>query len=426
MLDLPQKLSLDANDRARYKTKRRVLRGEVWTERYAPYPVTTPGITTRRLDVKQATWTRGNNVSGLGKERYGSRDDIGGYFQTVRQEYKDNVPFVNWRFYPTPTYSGPVYLKAPDAVDAFPTADSMSLNEAKLLGATAISQVLPTNSTAEVATFLGETLERLPSIVGRGLLQSRFRDYREYGNEYLNIEFGWKPFVSDLQDIARSIRDADEILGSYRRNSGVFLRREFHFPHEESEVVISGPSRVLANPVSALGDYNLCPSDGGYGVRTITEKTERDVWLSAAFTYSMPLADSFVNGFSRYRQFADKLLGVDPDLDTLWNLAPWSWMFDWFTNANEIVKNFTALHSDNLVMPYAYLMETKKVTRTHTMTDLRPKGGGIPSTLFQSFSTTRKTRFVASPYGFGFNWDGLSPRQLAILAALGISRGHRK
>jgi ABC-type polysaccharide/polyol phosphate export permease len=33
-----------------------------------------------------------------------------------------------------------------------------------------------------------------------------------------------------------------------------------------------------------------------------------------------------------------------------------------------------------------------------------------------------KQRYRANPFGFGITWDGLSPLQLAIAAALGITR----
>jgi len=36
--------------------------------------------------------------------------------------------------------------------------------------------------------------------------------------------------------------------------------------------------------------------------------------------------------------------------------------------------------------------------------------------------TVHKSRFPANPFGFGVGWEGLSPTQLAITAALGITR----
>jgi hypothetical protein len=36
--------------------------------------------------------------------------------------------------------------------------------------------------------------------------------------------------------------------------------------------------------------------------------------------------------------------------------------------------------------------------------------------------TETKKRVPASPFGFGITWDGLSPLQVSILGALGITR----
>lgn len=117
-----------------------------------------------------------------------------------------------------------------------------------------------------------------------------------------------------------------------------------------------------------------------------------------------------------------KLLGISLTPDTVWNLAPWTWAVDWFSNAGDVVSNVTDWAVDGLVLRYGYIMEHSLVRDTYTF---------VGPTTFQSesqrpqaliFSSERKLRRKATPFGFGLNWDGLSPRQLAIAAALGLSR----
>ena len=425
MLDLPQKLNLDSYERDLYSTKRRSSSGKSWRmankSHYSSLPSTTYIDFQRE---RQATWSKVNNVKAIGHAEHGHYQDVGGYFQTVRRKYTDTIKDYHLIPYPTVWYDGPFFAKDPNATDAYPEAASMSNEEVRILGSHAISQIIPTNPTANLATFLGELREGVPSIVGSGLLKSRLRDYRELGSEYLNVEFGWKPFLSDLTETFEAVRKSNKTLDDYIRNGGQLVRRSYHVPKIESEKIISGPERRLCNPLSASSNSDLWLSDGNYGTLTVTEKSTTERWLSAAFTYSVPSADALANSITRYQLFADQVLGLDVTPEVLWNLAPWSWLFDWFANTGTVITNFSRLTNDNLVMSYAYLMETKTVTRTHTMTGLRPRGHD-PISIQQSFTTIRKTRWKASPYGFGLTFDGFSDKQLAILAALGVSRGRR-
>lgn len=125
-----------------------------------------------------------------------------------------------------------------------------------------------------------------------------------------------------------------------------------------------------------------------------------------------------------------KLLGAQPDLNTLWNLAPWSWAVDWFSNTGALVKNLQALISYGTVLRYGYIMEETSVTDTYSA---RPDAY-VPEKYTGTFTkpwpaitpvvlrTTVKKRVKANPFGFGVAWEGLSPTQLAITAALGITR----
>jgi hypothetical protein len=126
-----------------------------------------------------------------------------------------------------------------------------------------------------------------------------------------------------------------------------------------------------------------------------------------------------------------QLFGGKPDLNTLWQLAPWSWAIDWFTNASSFVKNCQSLINYGTILRYGYIMETTTITDTYT--------AGIEASLSHASSgwvynqpypvvspvtlrTTVKKRIQANPFGFGLSWDGLTSVQQAILAALAITR----
>ena len=117
---------------------------------------------------------------------------------------------------------------------------------------------------------------------------------------------------------------------------------------------------------------------------------------------------------------ASVLLGIELTPEVLWNLTPWSWAADWFANMGDVLSNVSDFANDGLVMHYGYMMETSHVTHTY---DLHGHGlNGVESPLTLTFENIQKQRIKASPFGFGLTWESFTPRQLAILAALGISR----
>jgi hypothetical protein len=107
-------------------------------------------------------------------------------------------------------------------------------------------------------------------------------------------------------------------------------------------------------------------------------------------------------------------------------LTPWSWAIDWFSNAGDVVSNLSDWATDGLVMKYGYIMEHSRHERTYYLdgpSQYNFLDRQIPATV-TTWSET-KLRRAASPFGFGVSWEGMTPRQLAITAALGITRVFR-
>jgi hypothetical protein len=151
------------------------------------------------------------------------------------------------------------------------------------------------------------------------------------------------------------------------------------------------------------------------------------VWFVGRFRYFIPDI-----GTSQWSKRATRaLFGVNPTPETLYNLLPWSWLFDWFGNIGDIMSNISSNAVDNLTADYAYIMRTVETTKRYTSISYWNTLGGegqfynIPggsAVLVAVDSTISKTRAAASPFGFGATFGGLSPYQMGIAAALGISR----
>jgi hypothetical protein len=76
---------------------------------------------------------------------------------------------------------------------------------------------------------------------------------------------------------------------------------------------------------------------------------------------------------------------------------------------------------------YGYMMEHTVRSYTYSFdgpTGLIGFGSNRPSLI--TLTVESKVRRRATPYGFGFDMGGLTARQLAILTALGITRGDGK
>jgi len=271
--------------------------------------------------------------------------------------------------------------------------------------------------------FLAELKsEGLPKLLGSNLWKQGTKRARDAGDEYLNSEFGWKPLIGDIQDIIKGVKHSDDFLSQYERDAGKLVRRRYEFPIEESTV---------AEPQSSNAAV-LDPDNGRIVTITnpflrLVKRTEtwRRTWFSGAFTYHMPTRDWLSR--TAIGELGTKLsvvFGTDLSPDVIWNLAPWSWAADWFSNLGDVIDNLSDWSDDGLVMKYGYVMEHSfKRVVWHL-----PGNGGLPPNYFPSdviAEIETKQRVAASPFGFGVNWSGLSPRQLAITSSLGITRGKK-
>lgn len=352
--------------------------------------------------------------------------DIGGSFETERYtwepQYKERRFICRSNYTIVQYEDGNIHMlnatasRFTNLKNAVPRVSDTTLDS---WGTTAISSVIPTKSKVDLAVSAIELArEGLPKMIGQGLLKGKIKDLRSVGDEYLNIEFGIKPLISDLQGTAQAIVEAAERLKQLERDSGRLVRRKFRFPVRE-ETFTSVQTGGSATPINWSNTYLWANYQGNRLVTTTTYKTDR--WFSGAFTYYLNLGERQRNQMYAAADNARLLLGIKLDAEVLWNLAPWSWLADWFGNVGDIMTNVSHFSRDGLVMPYGYMMSESSV---HQMADawLNWKDPAGPSQLRDHVSYVRKQRRPANPFGFGLSDMMLDSRQVSILAALGITR----
>lgn len=371
----------------------------------------------------QKTWSQGNQ---LYPEYLGSDLDIGGSFLSFDNRYIGEDQQVDID-HPTYQYKGSVWAsKAGFTTFDFPTVVKPTDLFLWTQGATAVARTIPTSPLSSSSNFLGE-LKRdgLPQIVGLHHFEDRARSYRDlsrhYGNEYLNIEFAWRPFISDILKFARAVKTSNEVIRQLHANSGKNIRRRYTFPSAD------GPPTVTVQTGKFPAGSGPGPAGAYYrtsGKLTITTSYVRKTWFSGRYTYHLSLGNSTWDRMRLAEQHANRLLGTRLTPEVLWNLAPWSWAVDWIGNLGDVAKNISYLGQDGLVMRHGYIMDSQETTQRHDLQGAVTYNG-VPVDLSQTFTSSVKARKFASPYGFGLAFSSFSSRQLAIIAALGMSGGQR-
>lgn len=301
-------------------------------------------------------------------------------------------------------------------------------------GVTAISKVAPTKQVANLEQLFVELYRDLPKYPGLALTNTKKRNSlaSKTADEYLNMVFGWQPTVKDVLKICETIVRWDSLASQYIRDAGRQVRRQFEFDpiRTFSTVATYGNQEVTnyaINPYQPWsGNFYANPYSDGVGAVSLTETQYQKYWFSGAFMYYLNEENSLWGKLSHGASIARKLLGLEGvTLRLIYEQLPYSWLADWFINANDLISNIDSFSRDGLVLRYGYLMRETILTRTYTHSGVTFRSGRTgPFSMTEVF--TDKRRIKATPYGFGVTPDSFSPVQWAILAALGFTTGDKR
>nr|QDH88076.1 MAG: hypothetical protein H4Bulk46663_000001 [Leviviridae sp.] len=304
--------------------------------------------------------------------------------------------------------------------------------------ATGYARARPGNPVASLGQFLIE-LKEMPAVPFKRALKgglsfrniprhamNTLKDFRSLGGEYLNVVFGWKPFVADLRKMYYLTQTIDKRLAQLVRENGKYIRRKAKVMEDTSTE--SEEQTYLTPYANVFGGF---PTYMSGTTRCTWERTVKTrVWFSGSFRYYIPDIDTW-QWDARARL---ALFGALPTPELLWEVMPWSWLIDWFSNVGDVVSNISPNAVDNLTLRYSFIMksvETKTVTTSHVSHSARNVPGQYWPAVNHAFRTTQTVVQKAregggNPYGLNVQLPSLSAYQLSILAALGISRSRVK
>lgn len=304
----------------------------------------------------------------------------------------------------------------------FETFQSSDYGNAYNHGATGWNKFRPTRPGVDLGQSIGEAKD-IPRMLRttakgfHGLWRSMGGSATEFApkrvaDHWLNTQFGWLPFLSDLRGLYETTKNLDRRLKRLRRYNGKWEKRGGSFDTEQSKTVNYEVDNTIGLWPAASG---VLDSTGGYYRRTTT--ISRRCWFVARFRYYIPgKPDSW---HWKARAIA-MLYGLAPSPSLLWELTPWSWLIDWWSNAGDCIANVSSSIIDNLAAKYAYVMRHSVGTLDYHGANRLLDGRLI--TGHWKIEYERKSRAAASPFGFGLSTGDFTARQWSILAALGLTR----
>lgn len=313
----------------------------------------------------------------------------------------------------------------------------------------AYAKAAPLPSSFSLGQFLGELPQGLPrfgTAFAKADLLSKSKTLKAVGDDYLNVTFGWIPFLSDLISAGQALAGATTALLGPK---GPTHRERYEGQVESMRSYSgSGPFIALASTTRSTADRSRFTDDyrifneklgmpptaqnaAGLGdgsgrltaTYTVTERIVTNRWFEGSFTFIPKI------GFNpdSYLDRLQELMNPEITPAVLWELAPWSWLVDWFVKIGDSIAANEVASDNRIISNYAYAMESRKIERGAILTNLT---GGVkyagPNAIARRWTTTGKRRIRANPFGFKpMTNTNLNPNQWMIMAALGLSRASR-
>jgi len=257
------------------------------------------------------------------------------------------------------------------------------------------------------------------NMTGRYMLRNN-ATRRNAADNFLNHQFGWVPFLSDLRKFYTTYQNAAVIKGRLTSENDRFVRHKVVLDDKSTDKVFDSGTGWICYPAGYW--INRLMTSGQSPTWEIRERKHTYVSAVGSYKFYRPEFDmslpDYNSAWSRIQRELD-IYGLRITPANVYKATPWSWLIDWFTEFGSNLETMTDSLVDGVAAQYLYVMR-------HDSTELvfnqyAPFKSG-PLSMTQSMTIDAKIRKAASsPYGYGLTWNLLSPRQLAILAALKIT-----
>lgn len=282
----------------------------------------------------------------------------------------------------------------------------------------------------DLPSMLKTSAKGFASLWGKlgGSSKGVFMNPKGASEHFLNHQFGWAPFIGDLGQLKTTVENQRAFLAKLAKDNNTWKRRIYTVTDDHtSEVKVRNYiGGFFPNDSRTDRMTQWKTVDGNPEVRAYTYQIEENlskIWAEGSFRYYNPAFDSKLADFDSALNTIDRYLTlygarINPSL--IWKVMPWSWLIDWFTNFGDIIDNLVAQAEDRCVARYMYLMHHR--LRMYTNRSVIHMNSGDVVMQWSRLAEIKRREDAPSPYSFCFDWNNLSSMQLAILAALGITR----
>jgi len=389
---------------------------------------------------------KGTNLSHGHKRDRDGKYRSGGSWVMYKEENSHSISGETNIFRPgwnTPAYQGKLFsLGHVSGIPRLQDLDDTETQVAKLTqrGAEAWNRLRPdlpdfslATSIYEMKDFIPTAKESLRAIMGKVSDAEKLRranrksGLSRAGQFYLAANFGYLPLLSDIRNYVKAQRNAQKRLAQLIRDAGKPVRRRTNLVDNSTPQTIGDVTKVgytgtwgeaYLGPLLVTQCYQ--PSDQSGSTTTLDQVSA--TWAEGSFRYFLPPGPRDVVWT---KKMIKRIMGHRITPRELYQVMPWSWLIDYFTNLGDLVDNLSAGVADMLICDYAYLMQTR-TERLSTVSTTRyvVSNDGSQREVEASYISLRtaKVRIQASPFGWGLRQEDLNLRQSAILGALGFSR----
>jgi hypothetical protein len=259
------------------------------------------------------------------------------------------------------------------------------------------------------------------------------------GGAYLNYQFAVKPTWNDIQRAAQAVKDSEQIVKQ-------FVRDAAHDVHRSStrqlsqETVLSGIREWTTTPPFNITNVSAgqvlvsgCPGAVNTAMPKPTYHSyahyRDELRVFSTFAYYIGDPDGFLGRLGSYVRNAEKVLGIQGDLKTLYDLTPFSWLLDWHVDIGGLLAYQQDVADYSLVSRrsgFVYEVNGWGQVALDPLVATSSNQRHIHSSGAQSNIRVRNSyRKSGSPYDMDLNgWSNYGPFQWSILAAMGMSILH--
>jgi hypothetical protein len=243
---------------------------------------------------------------------------------------------------------------------------------------------------------------------------------KKASDAFLNQQFGWSPFLSDLGKFSTAFGDTAKYMSQMSHGNDKWKTYRRTLLDDYQVVKVASGTGWRVQPAGVVHENILCTGPATWElyeeISTLVTTSGQFKWYKPEFDLSNAEYNSAMNRIGR--QMTMYGLRINPS--NVWRATPWTWLIDWGLNVGRNIDRVTEYLFDGVVSKYLYVMQHR--VRTMKFITKLPFRDGPRTLTFSRIIDVKQRTPSSSPFGFSLPWSGLDARKLAILSALGISR----